>query len=308
MSNWQGFERLAETIYRELHDVADVQWDDHIHGHDTEMLRQIDVSIRWSDGDRERLAIVQVKNWKTRANVNAVGEFASVVRDVRADKGVMVCNAGFSKKAHTYARNLGIELHNLHDAQSKDWRRNLTVPILWSEQLPELDMNAMARFEAGDKIHPDQVGFVDLGNVQRDFHSLFVERWNVGELDRTPGLHHPYDPLGPVSLKVTAADGTIQMRPTAGQEMTYKVNQRSWLGQFEPEVCRGYVDYLQDDAFVVTYLPVGEVPRRRDEAWVPVSDPGRVAVTVAGTLVTTQQFQVGLPDSMNQIAARLVGP
>ena len=43
---WLEYQELAAQIYEELEPFAQVRHDDHIHGHDTGTLRQIDVSIR----------------------------------------------------------------------------------------------------------------------------------------------------------------------------------------------------------------------------------------------------------------------
>src|SRR6266536_400914 len=108
MPYWKDFERLAERIYHELTPQATVTWNDHLHGHESETDRQIDVSIRWSDRDQEYVTIVQTKDWSSPADLPAVGEFAAVVEDVRATRGVMVCRSGFTQNAKTYARNKGI--------------------------------------------------------------------------------------------------------------------------------------------------------------------------------------------------------
>ena len=96
MADWRGFERLAERIARDLAPDATVTWNDHLPGRLTEGKRQIDVSIRWSDAHREYLTIVQAKDWGTRADVKAIDAFASVIKDVDATQGVMVCRSGFT--------------------------------------------------------------------------------------------------------------------------------------------------------------------------------------------------------------------
>ena len=79
MGDWKGFERLAERIVRDLHPDATVTLDDHLLGHFTEKKRQIDVSIRWTDSDHEQLTIVQARDRSRPADVDAVGEFITVV-------------------------------------------------------------------------------------------------------------------------------------------------------------------------------------------------------------------------------------
>jgi len=58
---WKDFELLAKQICDELDGSAEVTWDDHIMGHQTQIPRQIDVSIKWDDEGTSRLAVVQAK-------------------------------------------------------------------------------------------------------------------------------------------------------------------------------------------------------------------------------------------------------
>jgi len=152
MARWTEFEQLAAKILAELQPDAKVEWNDHIRGHLTETDRQIDVSIRWSDQGSDYLTIVQAKDTGTPADIGVVDEFVSVIRDVQANRGILVCRSGFSSAAHTYARNCGISLINLHDAQSINWSRELTIPILWTELTPNISLDVVAHFEAGDTI------------------------------------------------------------------------------------------------------------------------------------------------------------
>lgn len=124
MKPWKQFEKLAEQIYGELSPDATVKWNDHIQGVDSQTARQIDVSIRWTLEGQDRLVIVQVKNWNHKADVKAVGEFSSVIQDVRANGGILVCKSGFTNNALRYGRNIGIRLHNLHDAQKLEMKQN----------------------------------------------------------------------------------------------------------------------------------------------------------------------------------------
>jgi hypothetical protein len=126
--------------------------DDHLYGNDSETKRQIDVSIRWSDRGQEYLTIVQAKDWGRRADIPAVGEFAQVVEDVRATRGVMVCRSGFTANAKTLARNKGIGLYNLHDAESRDWCLDLTIPLLWIDLHPTAVFNQRIYLERGEAL------------------------------------------------------------------------------------------------------------------------------------------------------------
>ncbi|OQX52969.1 MAG: hypothetical protein B5M48_04335 [Candidatus Omnitrophica bacterium 4484_213] len=41
--------------------------------------------------------IVQARNYKNPADIDDVGELATVIKDARASKGVLICNAGFTR-------------------------------------------------------------------------------------------------------------------------------------------------------------------------------------------------------------------
>src|SRR4051812_24981509 len=112
---WAQYEALAHKIMEDLMPFAEVTLDDHIHGTLSEGFRQLDVTAKWKDGDKDFLLIVQVKDLGRKADVNVVGTFRSVIEDVGAHKGVLICSGGFSKNAMKYAKNIGISLYSLHD-------------------------------------------------------------------------------------------------------------------------------------------------------------------------------------------------
>jgi hypothetical protein len=84
--------------------------------------QQIDVSIRTSVAGHEILIIVQAKDLVRPADVNVVGEFQAVIRDVPAAKGVLTCSSGFTLPAVEYGRNLNITLCTAYDASIANGR------------------------------------------------------------------------------------------------------------------------------------------------------------------------------------------
>lgn len=305
MPTWVDAEHLAQQIYSELLDFATVKWDDHIYGHHSEQNRQIDVSIRWTFNGVERLTIVQVKDWQKRPDVNDVGSFAAVVEDVKASQGIMVSRHGFSSTARTYARNRGIQLHSLHDAQSATWRKVLTIALVWVEWSVEIHVNMTARLEGLDQVNLYGLQSSESGvGVWRQFH----DDWNSGSLDRQDGVTSSFSPAMPAVVEVGRPDGTKAIRPVGRVRCNYKPHARYWLGQLQPKDCRGVVDYLQEDSFYVSHLPFSELPIARDENWKQVSDPERIAVDIRGTIVTMELLGLDQEPSELSMAAKYLGP
>jgi len=90
-TKWKRFEQKAFEIQKSIsHGSADVKFNDVILGVDSKTERQIDISIRANVGSYSILIIVECKDYKTPVDVTAVEGFVGVVRDVRANKGVMI--------------------------------------------------------------------------------------------------------------------------------------------------------------------------------------------------------------------------
>jgi hypothetical protein len=312
MMKWKQFEELAATILSEVAPAASVTVDDSLYGQDTEGSRQIDVSIRASTDVGEILIIVQARDRATRADVNSVGEFASVIRDVRATKGVLICRAGFTKRAKAYARNLGIELLTIHDAQSRHWRQDISVPILWIDLEPEVEMEVEGHLNGGDSLIQDHSGFFilshDSGKTRITAASTFEDRWNRDAIPRTPGARHLLTSERPVFLLVDDAAGAKVWRPVEVR-LAYMIKQRAWLGYLTPDESPRYRDHLQGGAFFATYLPLSQIPLERGPGWTPVEDPGEVAVSILGSFVTSEAYTILNPGSgrITQMSVRRIG-
>lgn len=291
MTDWREFERLAARIYAEVEPHARVTHNDKILGQDSGIERQIDVSIRARLDGHELLIVVEARNYTRPADINDVGGFASVVKDVRASKGVLICNAGFTRGAVSYARNLGIDLCSLHDAQSRNWSLDIKLPLLWIDLLPKVTIACECYLEAGDSISSDPREWVfsaDEGRTRLLIFETFERRWNAGELDRTCGEMHT---IVPEQTGITLRVDNGSWRPVTSVILQYIVERKAWLGYFSPSECRGILDRIED-AFTVSYLDIGDIPMARDESWTPIQDPDKLVVTTKGTLVTTEGWQI----------------
>jgi hypothetical protein len=292
---WSEFEKLAAKIYAELSPQAQVTWDDSIYGHDTNIDRQIDVSIRATLEGQAILIIVQAKDWGTQADINAVGEFASVVRDVRATKGVLVCRSGFSETAKHYARNLGIELINIHDAQSKDWNLEIKVPIVWIEDQPEGNTDVKFTLHLDKEydipfseqrtliLSPDQ------GKTLLNLWELLKYWWNEGILARATNTIHTKELPKPMYMLGVRKNGQQTWLTLDSAVFKYLVKRKVWLGYFKPEECRGVLNYLTD-IFTISYLPMGQIPEKPDGKWLLIENPNRLAIRAKVTPVITKNW------------------
>lgn len=292
--------------------MATVKHNDFIDGHLSGTRRQIDVSIRWSSGVDQYLTIVQAKDYGDPADIGVVDEFLSVVRDVKATGGILIGRSGFTRNAYTYARNTGVSLLNLHDAESANWSLHLTVPIVWIELTPTVSVKYQARFEAGDGVPAREPLSSPLtsdgGKTRINPISTFEKHWNGPTAQRMPGVVHSLVSTAPLQAFVRDVNGDIQLRPVREFSLDYTVEQKTWLGQFQPSQCRGLIDYLDKKAFTASYLPLSEIPAQRDDQWREVVDPTQVAIDIRGTVVTTTRIVLVEGGRMEEMDFQYLGP
>lgn len=282
------FEQLVAKIVAELEPTAVVTWDDHIVGKLSGRKRQIDVSIRRQDPDF--LGIIDAKDYKRPATIDRVDALSSVMREVEAQYGALVCSGGFSRSIHQYARNCGISLLSVHDAQSVSWSLELKIPIVWHELTPEVEMVGVFNIEPGDMLPLDNergaLVTADGGATFLHPFETFRTMWNEGSLpSMEPGTKRTVTSKEPVEVMVRDAAGLDRRRLVDSYGFAYVVHETVWLGKFQPQECRGLVDYLNDQAFTASYLPENTLPLRRDEEWEPIEDLSKLAITATQTVV-----------------------
>jgi hypothetical protein len=293
---WRGFEQLVAQIYSELAPNATVIHNDMVPGVDSQCDRQIDVTIRFELAGHKLLTVIQAKDYSDSADINDIGEFASVIQDVRANKGITICRSGFTAGARELARNRGIDICNIHDAESRDWSLEISLPIIWIDLLPEAQLRLRARFEGGDSFPEEPTEWIlsaDGGRTRILPTKTFERLWNAGHLHRDVGPTHTLrDPrLKNLQLEVQSSSGDRAWRPISEFTLTYTVSRRAWLGSFTPDQCRGVLNY-EDGAFQVSYLPIGAIPVQRGPEWQELEDPDALAATVPGCIVTTESWQI----------------
>ena len=134
--DWRVFEKIVAQIHKTLSPKATVTHDAKILGQDSKQHRQIDVSIRQHIGAYPILIIIQCRHYQNKVDLNDVEQFLGVVNDVRANAGVIVSNAGFTSGAMTLAKNRGIHLCSVFDAENKDWSILLQLPVVCDFRAP----------------------------------------------------------------------------------------------------------------------------------------------------------------------------
>jgi hypothetical protein len=98
---WKRFEKLVARMLATLSPTRESCTTTPFEESLSEADRHIDVSLPTHAARPQQLVVVQCRDSKTPLDINAVGEFDSVARDVGAMKGIMVVVHGFTETAKT---------------------------------------------------------------------------------------------------------------------------------------------------------------------------------------------------------------
>lgn len=121
-AKWREFEELVKKIYAQATPEATVRHNYFILGK-SGSRRQIDVSIEARQGLHNYLTVVECKDYARPVGIGDVDAFATKIRDVRADKGVMVSSKGFDEGARGQAKENNITLFSYRQASETDWHQ-----------------------------------------------------------------------------------------------------------------------------------------------------------------------------------------
>ena len=127
---WKRFEALVAKLQQEFSPNAKVTLNDKIKGRRTGIERQIDISVRQTIGQFDMLIVIDCKDYSSAVDVKGVEEFLGLVDDVGANKSALVASGGFTQTAKTRAKDAGVDIYSLVDAEDHDWRSFVAIPFV----------------------------------------------------------------------------------------------------------------------------------------------------------------------------------
>ncbi len=267
------FEELIFKIYKELEPHATIKKNDKIKGFESGTDREIDISLRQDFGGHEILMIIQAKDHKKKADIKILGEFDSVIRDVRASRGILICNAGFTRTAKEYAKNRAIDLCTAHHAAKKEWAGEIKIPIIRKQTIVTYSLlfpftvtkeyKEKKKGVTGVKFMTGPGGIVlkDLDGREVDFLGIFLNLLSGNKINFQPGDHR-------MTLEAYAdifdQDYTV---PPLLFELKYSVKTRHYIKFLTPMDYRGIKNYVTEK-FKPSFVKITEsIPFHEDKSW-----------------------------------------
>ncbi len=280
MKKWKNFELLVEKIYKELEPNAVVTQDDKIEGYESKIKRQIDVSIRDKIAGVNILIIVQAKDYKDKVDVNEVGNFATVIKDVKASKGVMICNMGFTKGAQGMAESYGIDLFSAHDVNLPRWKIDYNMPVLVRQIKLKIEFKFKGKVETDEEREAisklnsnpwEQVFSKDRVNELESPLTVFAREWNSKKIEIRPGKNVINFVLDENDLLFVKCDN--KWIRVLFYDIFFDVEESYWIKKLKPIEFRTLKN-LTDEELIISHVEVDENELRpsEEDGWIIVKD------------------------------------
>jgi hypothetical protein len=128
---WKRFEKIIHAMHQQLAPAgAIVTRDDKVMGCESQVLRQLDVTIRANIASYSLFIVIECRDEMRSIDVNGIGEFATKLHDVKANKGILISTSGFTEGAVTMAQARGIATRTYIDTENADWRKDVAIVVL----------------------------------------------------------------------------------------------------------------------------------------------------------------------------------
>jgi hypothetical protein len=268
---------------------------DKIMGSESGLMREIDVSLRCEVAGTELLYITQAKDHARPADINIVGTFSAVIKDVGASKGFLICAAGFAKTTKDYARTLGIELLTVEDINSNRWTAAIEIPValvvydirfaFHYSLIGTRELDEVVRERGLAPTDLDLVTSFDRGQTFGQFNEQIGSFINNLDIDLKIG-HEIAIPADSVRVKMMGC-----VLPVSEATLSLTPHPRRYLKYVKPDEFLVIKDHLRGLQIPVNFkIPLGSL--KADESWEVLPDDS-LPVRPAGMSISIEKHPEG---------------
>ena len=266
----RDLELLVAKIQKQLAPQAEVLHNVKLDGRLTKTKRQIDVLVREKIGQYEIQIIIDCKDYKRPVDVKGVEEFEGLLRDVGAQKGVLVCPKGFTETAKARAEGLQIDLYSPVDTDAHKWQVRVTIPAICDFRSAAMSFQfsstAPVPFRLAGDFYSSSEIFDSKGSSLGTPLNSALNKWNEGQYPIEPGAHENLNVFETLTVLMNNGyDPPMRMRIPADISVSLLVRRQLYVGQLPVPRISGFLDQLSgkviSNAFTIGLLDPDEVER-----------------------------------------------
>ncbi len=233
MAAFEELEKLVLRIQKQLAPEASVEHNVKLPGRHTGVQRQIDVLVRQKIGQYEIRIVIDCKDYSRPVDVKGVEEFHGLLDDVGAQKGVLVCPAGFSQAAKNRAESWLIDLCRPIDTGDHKWKANPAIAGIcdFREAMMSFGLSCSAPypFQTTIDFYENLSAYDEKGNELGIPLNTAMHKWNEGLYPIDVGTH---EGLAVFETCDVLADNGYGMRVPLQLTVNLHVSQQLFFGHF----------------------------------------------------------------------------
>ncbi|MDP1946710.1 MAG: restriction endonuclease [Nitrospirota bacterium] len=269
---WKLLEHLVAEIQRQLAPDASVQHNVSLYGVDSETQRQIDVLVEQRVGQYAMRIIVDCKDYAKPVDVKGVEEFYGLVRDVRAQKGALVCPKGFTPAAKKLAEKLQVEIYSPVDTDPHKWTTRVALPVVCDVRSTYMSFGVSMSAPLPFMMPPHFFELPVFDEKNEEIGNIIPtaqENWDLGRYPVEPGEHLDLDIfIGKTTRMDNGYGQLVEVSLTVG----LLIKRQLYFGYLPVEKIRGLRDeqtgLVVTNAFTTQSLDFAAVQKD----WTPIEE------------------------------------
>ena len=273
MNASKELEILVSQIQKQLSPEAEVLHNVRLPSRTTSAKRQIDVLVKQRIGQYEMQIVIDSKDYKEPVDVKGVEEFYGLVTDVGANKGVLVCPAGFTKAAKERAQGFLIDLYSPVDTGEHKWKAKVFMPAICDFRSARISFGLSFCDPLPFSMSPNFYKTLAAhGSDQKVIGfplDIAIEKWNKGIFPTEAGEH---ENINPFDQEMVLVDNGYGRMVHVRIRVSLYVTQQLFYGEMPISKISGFKDeskgHVITNAFEVGLLDPNEIM----EKWKPISE------------------------------------
>lgn len=177
------------------------------------------------------------------AKISDILDFKLALDDIKAVKGIVFCNSGFSDELQQFASDNMIDLCVLKDVQSEFCLDSIEIPVIWQKSTPWFTFGFSVTLESGVKI-PRNLTTAELsyddGISTFNIIDFINDKWNNNQLPHiTDSVYNISLKQGNLKLK-SFNKGYIKVNEV---DIYYTTREEYFIKYFKPDVFKAIENY-----------------------------------------------------------------
>lgn len=288
---WRRFEEAVASIQRNIAPNAQITHDEKIKGKSS-TVRQIDIVIRYNIGQYAILVVVDCKDWKHPADIGDIGQFIDMVEDVGANKGALICNAGFTDGAKNRAKEKGIDLFRVIDTENPDIKLEIGFSALCDfRYIKTFSFRFQHSAPKPFKIPNSAPQYIEIYRYDNSFNdillNILLKAWNSGKLPHEVGKYENLKFIDEDAYTKVDHDFYGPVEITAG----LVVDRKLFFGGIPLLKGQGFTDEIKG-SFITNSIEFGLDIVEVERNWRRLSDEKELAIKPTFTFIASDYYPI----------------